>query len=295
MSGSWRRCRWGVLFLSLVAMLGCKELAQLGKGQASRAQKPPTSDTAGGTKDAAGGARATKNRPLPRDAASPSSATSATLGALQRELKRLAAREQAFFGRNSSYSYDLDKLEYTPPAGMNVLVTWASAVGWTGRVTSTENPGHTCTIHVGRGPRADSGARAATRGSGQPVCGTTSATAVVAAQDTLPMEVAPPTVSRSSLMETDLRRLVAGQAQYFANVGRYSSRLSTIGLRFLPHRGVSVQMLSADAFGWSAKATHVDAPGKSCVVWIGQPTRKPSTDGQGLAAAFEGVPVCDSL
>lgn len=104
-----------------------------------------------------------------------------------------------------------------------------------------------------------------------------------------PAAPAPPTAAQRarSTMATDLRRLADAQAEHLANEGRYSSRISRLGLRYIPHAGVSVQLLSGDGDGWSAEATHESFPGERCAIWIGPPPASLT----GIAPA-EGVPGC---
>lgn len=88
-------------------------------------------------------------------------------------------------------------------------------------------------------------------------------------------------------MSADLRRLADAQSEHLANEGRYSSRLARLGLRYLPHAGVSVQLLSGDGSGWSAVATHENFPGQRCGIWVGEAPASIS----GIAPA-EGIPGC---
>jgi hypothetical protein len=105
----------------------------------------------------------------------------------------------------------------------------------------------------------------------------------------VPAAPAPPTAAQRarSTMSTDLRRLADAQAEHLANEGRYSSRISRLGLRYIPHAGVSVQLLSGDGAGWSAVATHENFPGERCAIWIGELPASLT----GIAPA-EGVPGC---
>jgi hypothetical protein len=104
-----------------------------------------------------------------------------------------------------------------------------------------------------------------------------------------PVTPAPPTAAQRarSTMSTDLRRLADAQAEHLANEGRYSSRISRLGLRYIPHAGVSVQLLSGDGAGWSAVATHESFPHERCAIWMGE--APPSLTG---IAPAEGVPGC---
>jgi hypothetical protein len=94
-------------------------------------------------------------------------------------------------------------------------------------------------------------------------------------------------------MKVDLRNLAQSQATYLAMQGTYARRTQSMALQYLWHRDVSVQILSADAQSWAAKATHAKLPGKSCVIWFGLMPQRPSTDAQQRGEKQPGVPVCD--
>lgn len=109
-----------------------------------------------------------------------------------------------------------------------------------------------------------------------------------AADSAPPRPPAPTPAQRARMaMAADLERLVVAQNEHIANEGRYSSRLSRLGLRYIPHAGVSVQILDGDAVGWSAVATHADFPEQRCGIWIG--SAPPSLASYVPA---EGVPGC---
>lgn len=59
---------------------------------------------------------------------------------------------------------------------------------------------------------------------------------------------------------------------------------------------VQVQVLYAGKKGWTAIASHPDAPGKNCVVYVGYRTSLPMiprTRADATDAVVEGQPVCD--
>lgn len=94
----------------------------------------------------------------------------------------------------------------------------------------------------------------------------------VAAADSAPPPPPRPTPAdraRSAMM-ADLQRLERAQAEHLANQGRYSGQLSRLGLRYIPHAGVRVQLVEGDAAGWAAVATHADFPQERCALWVGQ-------------------------
>lgn len=113
--------------------------------------------------------------------------------------------------------------------------------------------------------------------------------AVDTAADTTPPAPPPPTAAdrARSTMALDLRRLAEAQDEHLANEGRYSSRLSRLGLRYLPHAGVSVQLVSGDGQGWAALATHENFPEERCAIWMGQ-----AADDITAVAPAPGIPGC---
>ena len=64
-------------------------------------------------------------------------------------------------------------------------------------------------------------------------------------------------------------------------------------LQYLWHRGVTISILSANDASWSARAAHVNRPGRSCVIWVGPVDKRPETDAQKRSSDRPNVPVCD--
>jgi hypothetical protein len=52
-------------------------------------------------------------------------------------------------------------------------------------------------------------------------------------------------------------------------------------------------LIYADSRSWTARATHSAGPGKSCVIWVGRPIRRPVTEAQKKVPERSGIPVCD--
>ena len=94
-------------------------------------------------------------------------------------------------------------------------------------------------------------------------------------------------------MRVDLRNLVRSQDTWYAQQGAYAKRTEPFALQYLWHRGVKITILSATDDAWSARATHLSFPGKSCVIWLGPVSQKPATDVQKKVPDQPGVPVCD--
>ncbi len=100
--------------------------------------------------------------------------------------------------------------------------------------------------------------------------------------------------------ERRLRTLVAEEERWFAEHGRYDANTSDVALSGAPADSaldrVHVQMLYADRKGWTAMASHPDAPGKSCVIYVGNRNALPMvprTRTDALDASSAGQPACD--
>lgn len=126
----------------------------------------------------------------------------------------------------------------------------------------------------------EAGATAASRPAPTPRRRTTSRGARAAApaadtaapaRDTTPAAPPPPTAEQRArtTMASDLRRLAVAQSEYLANQGRYSSNLSRLGIRYIPHPGVSVQIIEGNSEGWAAVAVHSSFPEDRCGIWVG--------------------------
>jgi hypothetical protein len=90
--------------------------------------------------------------------------------------------------------------------------------------------------------------------------------------------------------KADLRKLVSLNEVYHAKNKKYASSVSDL-TSFHPSAGVTVTLGPSTANGWSANATAGAAPGKSCVIYVGQ-VPPPKTQAGGLTGP-EAVPVCD--
>ncbi len=95
-----------------------------------------------------------------------------------------------------------------------------------------------------------------------------------------------------------LKAMVRDEEAWFSDHGLYSKDVNAVKSAVThanaSFEGVQVQILFADRRGWTAMASHPDAPGKSCVIFVGYRTLVPRTRGAALEATAEGVPVCDS-
>ena len=90
--------------------------------------------------------------------------------------------------------------------------------------------------------------------------------------------------------KADLRKLVSLNEVYHAKNKKYASNISDL-TSFHASVSVTVTLGTSTANGWAASATSGSAPGKSCVIFVGQ-VPPPKTQGGGLTGP-EAVPVCD--
>ena len=101
-------------------------------------------------------------------------------------------------------------------------------------------------------------------------------------------------------MKGRLRDLVVQQEAYYAQNKSYArnvSRVAGVTLGDSTANGVQIQILFANSKAWTAVASHSNAPGRSCVAYVGQAESIPlipRTRLEGNSATTEGMPVCDS-
>lgn len=103
-----------------------------------------------------------------------------------------------------------------------------------------------------------------------------------------------------ALVDRRLRLFVAQQEAWYAEHARYGSNVSGVARKDVVNDAgmdkVDVQVLYASTKSWTAVATHPDAPGKSCVVFVGNREGiplVPRTRADANVATDEGRPVCD--
>ena len=227
---------------------------------------------------------------------------------IRRGLRRLVVAEETYYAENGVYTEDLSRVGFKPDRETQFRFLWVSRVGWAASGTHAGVPGQDCVIYVGRGHGAPTTLRQLRTGAeGVPVCDGTRAPkraaspppasptpAAAEAPAALPdtgsaLDAVEPTVQ----MKVDLRNLVRSQDTWFAQQGAYSKRTEPFALQYLWHRGVKITILSADDDSWSARATHVSRPGKSCVIWLGPVSERPTTDVEGRVPDQPAVPACD--
>jgi hypothetical protein len=102
------------------------------------------------------------------------------------------------------------------------------------------------------------------------------------------------------LTERRLKALVGDQEAWYADHGRYGSNAYTVAGNKTrvdsTFSRVSILVLYAGKRGWTAMATHPDAPGKSCVIYVGYQNTLPMalrTRANALQPEKEGQAVCD--
>lgn len=68
-------------------------------------------------------------------------------------------------------------------------------------------------------------------------------------------------------MKSDLRNLATAQESYYYDHNTYTPDISLLG--FSPTPGDAISIVEATAGGWSAKATHAQAPVAACAIYVG--------------------------
>jgi hypothetical protein len=219
---------------------------------------------------------------------------------IRRSLRRLVAAEQGFFAENGAYSEDFDRIGFAPERDSQVRFLWVTKDGWAASGTHPALPGRDCVIFVGQVNAAPTSLKYVRNArEGVAACDVapprpqrTEAPVPVeshAADTTSALDAVNPFVQ----MRVDLRNLVRSQDAYHATQGTYSKRIEPLALQYLWQRGVAVDILSADAYSWAARASHAAQPGKSCIIWFGPVRVRPVTDARQRTSARAGIPACD--
>ena len=88
-------------------------------------------------------------------------------------------------------------------------------------------------------------------------------------------------------MKSDLRNLAtAEESYYYDNNTYYGGAVPNAALEFNPTAGITLVLANVTVSGWSATATHVGVPGKTCALFYG--TAPPPAP-----AVTEGVVQCN--
>jgi|GEM_PF-2281940 len=219
---------------------------------------------------------------------------------IRRSLRRLATVEETFYAENGTYTEDYERLSFRPEGQTEVRFLWLTREGWAATGVHPALPGRDCVIWVGRVNAPPTSLRYIRSGrEGVPACDVAPAPRRSDAAPVPPRPRASDTVSAldqlspTVQMRVDLRNLVKAQESWLGTQGAFSRKTEPFALQYVWHKGVSLSILSADRWSWSARASQAGRPGKSCVVWFGPVPAKPATEAQGLVPDRAGVPVCD--
>ena len=291
----------GTLTAAAAAMLAvlCAACDQLLPARREVVAAPPvTVDTAAAK--SADTARRPRRRPASAPAAPKASGEEQSFNVLRRALRRLVSAEQSFYAENGAYTEDLERLGYRAEAPAKVKFLWLTREGWAASATHPDLPGRDCVIFVGRVNAAPTSLKyVRTAREGVAAC---DATPPSPRRSDAPAPVASGAADTGSALEgvspfvqmrVDLRNMVKAQEAYHATQGTYARRIEPLALQYLWQRGYSVAILSADPNSWSARASHVAQPGRSCVIWYGPVRSRPVTDSLQRSSDRPGAPVCD--
>ena len=282
-----------------------------------RLPPPPERPGATTTTDSQSARTASKpNRAVKRTVKSDPALDGARFEQIRRGLRKLVVAEETYYAENGIYTEDLARIGFRTERDTQIRFLWVSRMGWAASGTHAGVSGQDCVIYVGRGHGAPTTLRDLRTGAeGVPICDGAraprrapsppppAAPAPVAAAEEAPAPASQPelpdtgsaldAVKPTIQMRVDLRNLVRSQDTWFAQQGAYSRRTEPFALQYLWHRGVKITILTATDDSWSARATHVSWPGKSCVIWLGPVAQRPSTDVQRRVPDQPAVPVCD--
>jgi hypothetical protein len=227
------------------------------------------------------------------------SVEAAAFDQIRRSLRRLVAVEQTFYAENGTYTEDEERLRYRPEGRAEVRFLWLTREGWAATGVHPAVPGRDCVIWVGRVNAPPTSLKFVRSGKeGVPTCDVSPAprrsdTAPVPPTRPLDTATAMSEVSPAVQMKVDLRNLTRAQQAWLGTQGAFSRSVEPFALQYVWHKGVSINILSADKWSWSARASFAGRPGKTCVLWFGPVPAKPATEANGLVPDRAGVPVCD--
>jgi len=219
---------------------------------------------------------------------------------IRRSLRRLVSVEQTFYAENGTYTEDYERLRFQPEGRSEVRFLWLTREGWAASGTHPALAGRDCVIWIGRVNAPPTSLKYIRTGlEGVPACDVSAAPRRSDADPVPPQPRALDTatalsdVSPAVQMKVDLRNLERAQDAWLGTQGAFSRNVEPFALQYVWHKGVSIDILSADKWSWSGRATFAGQPGKTCVVWVGPVPAKPTTETNGLVPDRAGVPVCD--
>ena len=208
--------------------------------------------------------------------------------------------EQTFYAENGTYTEDDERLRYRPDGRAEVRFLWLTREGWAASGTHPALPGRDCVIWIGRVNAPPTSLKYIRTGQeGVPACDVSPAPRRSDADPVPPQPRALDTatalseVSPAVQMKVDLRNLGRAQDAWLGTQGAFSRSVEPFALQYVWHKGVTINILSADKWSWSGRASFAGQPGKTCVLWVGPVPAKPATETKGLVPDRPGVPVCD--
>jgi hypothetical protein len=227
------------------------------------------------------------------------SAETAAFDQIRRSLRRLAAVEQTFYAENGTYTEDYERLRFRPEGQTEVRFLWLTREGWAATGEHPALPGRDCVIWVGRVNAPPTTLKYIRSGrEGVPACDVAPSPR---RSDAAPVPAKPrPSDTASALdalsptvqLRVDLRNLSRAQEAWLGTQGAFSRKMEPFALQYVWHKGVTLSILSADKWSWSARPSRPPA-GQDLVIWFGPVAAKPATEAGGLVPDRPGVPVCD--
>ena len=219
---------------------------------------------------------------------------------IRRSLRRLVSVEQTFYAENGTYTEDYERLRYRPDGRAEIRFLWLTREGWAASGTHPALPGRDCVIWIGRVNAPPTSLKYIRTGQeGVPACDVSPAPRRSDADPVPPQPRALDTatalseVSPAVQMKVDLRNLGRAQDAWLGTQGAFSRSVEPFALQYVWHKGVTINIMSADKWSWSGRASFAGQPGKTCVLWVGPVPAKPATETKGLVPDRPGVPVCD--
>ena len=85
----------------------------------------------------------------------------ASLAAMRSDLRNLSTAQEAFYYDHSTYSTDLDSLQFMPSRGNSIVVSEATAAGWSASSSNPQSYPRLCALFMGNAtpvaPATDAG------------------------------------------------------------------------------------------------------------------------------------------
>ncbi|MGH7662731.1 MAG: hypothetical protein ACRENI_00295 [Gemmatimonadaceae bacterium] len=207
---------------------------------------------------------------------------------MRADLASLVESEKEFRLNYGSYTADLAFAGHVSSDDVSVEMLWATEDGWAARASHRLEPGMTCVVWAGLVP-ADESVPATTHerkraSEGLAAC---DGDGVSPAESERRFAIGEMRATLWRAVEAERRHLIEQPGQ------GYTAELVSVD-GFAPREGVTTLVLWAGK-SWAAQATHPGAPGRSCVVWLGEADRslRPGTQLSHEAPQHEGEVLCD--